>query len=170
MRNYHRWLYASIAVLWATGVGWLVSHDLTGTRDAFGLVSHPYDEWWLRAHGAAMIAFLIVLGTLVPSHMVPWWRRRRNRGTAIVMLSVVGILILSGYGLYYSADEALRHWIRVTHWIIGLGALPALIAHRAFGKGRSVARDPVCGAAVSSAIRDASQGSPARWRREPDLR
>lgn len=150
MRNYHRWLYATSVFLWATGVGWLVSHYLTGTRDAFGLVSHPFDEWWLRAHGAVMMAFLIVLGTLVPSHMDPWWHRRRNRGTAIVMLSVVAILILTGYGLYYSADEALRYWIRLAHWIIGVGALPSLIAHRAFGKPRKVSRAPKRGAGTRS--------------------
>ena len=70
------------------------------------------------------------------------------------MLSVVGVLILTGYGLYYSADEGLNYWIRLAHWIIGVGALPSLIAHRAYGKLRKVSQAPERGASTASAMRE----------------
>lgn len=154
MKHYHGWLYGTSAALWVSGVGWLVSHYLTGTRDSFGYISHPYDEWWLRAHGAALIAFLIALGALIPAHMVPWWRRRRNRVSAGLMLLVVGLLILTGYGLYYSADETLKPWISTVHWIVGLGAAAALIGHRAFGKLRKAVQVRERGADTVSAMRE----------------
>ena len=37
--------------------------------------------------------------------------------------------LVSGYGLYYTGDERLRAAISVSHWLIGLAALAALVTH-----------------------------------------
>lgn len=130
------WLYATGTLLWASGLAWLASHYLVSSRDAFGELSHPWDAVWLRWHGAAMMAFLVALGALLPTHIVPAWRRRTNRWSGLVMLAVVAVLTLSGYGLYYAGDEQLRRSISAIHWGVGLCAAVALLAHRVLGKRR----------------------------------
>jgi hypothetical protein len=82
-----------------------------------------------------MMAFLIALGVMIPMHMAPAWRRRTNRGSGVLMIIIVGVLVFSAYGLYYAADENTRPWISAVHWIAGLGAAAALIAHRILGTG-----------------------------------
>jgi cation transport ATPase len=139
-RRPERWLYATGALLWVSGLGWLASHYLASRRDAFGELSHPWDAVWLRLHGAAMLAFLVALGALLPTHIGPAWRRRTNRRSGLVMLVVVAALALTGYGLYYTADEQLRPWISAIHWGVGLGAAVALLVHRVLGKRRQATR------------------------------
>jgi cation transport ATPase len=134
------WLYATGALLWASGLGWLASHYLVSSRDDFGELSHPWDAVWLPLHGAAMMAFLVALGALLPTHIVPVWRRRTNRRSGLVMLVVVAVLALTGYGLYYAGDEQLRPWISAIHWGVGLCAAVALLAHRVLGKRRQATR------------------------------
>jgi cation transport ATPase len=134
------WLYATGTLLWASGLGWLASHYLVSSRDAFMELSHPWDAAWLRLHGAAMLAFLVALGALLPTHIAPAWRRRTNRRSGLVMLIVVAVLALTGYGLYYAGDERLRPWISTIHWGVGVCAVLALLAHRVLGRRRQATR------------------------------
>ena len=155
------WLYATGTLLWASGIGWLASHYLLSSRDAFGEVSHPGDAGWLRVHGAAVIAFLLALGALLPTHIVPAWRRRTNRRSGLVMLVVVAVLTLTGYGLYYAGDEQLRPWISTIHWSVGLCAALALAVHRILGRRpRSTGSHPAVSAAARAA-RYSGMGLPA---------
>ena len=167
-RGLTRWpersLYATGALLWVSGVGWLVSHYLTGGRDAFGEPSHPWDPWWLRVHGAAMIAFLVAFGSLLPTHMGPGWRRGINHRSGIVMLAIVGILAVTGYGLYYAAGEQLRPWVSATHWVLGLAAAGALIAHRFLGRRRVRGRpSPIASVVAAHRKHDHSQTGQSRY-------
>jgi len=136
MRRHHYWLYATGGLLWVSGLGWVVSHYVLAGHSEFGDAPHPSELWWLRVHGAAMLAFLIALGIMIPLHMTPNWRRRANRRSGVLMLLVVGILVLTGYGLYYVGDESSRPWISAVHWIVGLGAAGVLVAHWLLGTRR----------------------------------
>src|SRR5450631_2017070 len=114
--RHERWLYVAGATLLLSGFGWLVSHYLlsgSGLTAAFEFegVPHPSEMWWLRLHGAAMMAFLVAFGALLPRHIVHGWRRRKNRRTGLVMLLLVAALVLSGYALYYLSSEQARPWI-----------------------------------------------------------
>lgn len=131
LRHWHeRWLYAAGAALWITGSAWLVSHF---ELESDGLPA-PSEAWWMRAHGAALIVFLVLIGALLPYHVLPGWRQPRNRVSGIVMLSVVLLLTLTGYGLYYAAGESLRGWLSTVHWAVGLCAAGLLAAHALLGR------------------------------------
>ena len=136
MRRHEYWLYAAGGLLWASGLGWVVSHYVLAGHGEFGDAPRLSELWWLRVHGAAMLAFLIALGVMVPLHMAPNWRRRANRRSGVLMLLVVGILVLTGYALYYVGDESSRPWISAVHWIVGLGAAGVLAAHWSLGTRR----------------------------------
>lgn len=139
-RRHRRWLYLFSVLLFASGAFWLIAHF--GLRSA-ALVSeglpHPSEAWWMRLHGAVQFGFLIAFGAMLPEHVLYGWRQRLNRLSGVSVISIVGVLTLSGYGLYYASGDALRQWISVLHWSIGLAAAAILIWH--ILRGRSLRRD-----------------------------
>jgi hypothetical protein len=121
-----RWcLYAAVAILFATGAGWLVADQLKET---------PNGEFWqaatanlLMIHGGAAMIALLLLGGLFPSHIVRAWRGRLNRMSGSVMVFCNTVLIVTAFGLYYLGSETLRPLISDLHIVVGL-ALPLLLA------------------------------------------
>jgi cation transport ATPase len=133
-RRHERFLYLTGALLLLSGAGWLVSHYLLRTSGAFGAAPHPSEPWWMRLHGAAVIGFLVVFGALLPGHVVQNWRQRVNRYSGLAVVIVVGLLALSGYGLYYLVDDRQRAVASALHWTVGLVASAALVLHVILGK------------------------------------
>ena len=119
------WLYATTALLYLTGAAWGWLHYLQAGADEFGGYSAA-EPWLMKLHGAAAMAVLVVLGTLLPNHVRFAWHARRNRPNGIGLIGILAFLIASGYGLYYFGDEQLRRWTSWSHLAIGL-ALPAVI-------------------------------------------
>jgi len=116
LSKYHRlWIYAVGGTLVASGTGWLIAHYLLIEPGPFAEAQHPSEPWWLRLHGAAMMVFLVVLGTILPGHVRQAWSLRkinaasvkRNVTTGILMLSLVTGLGVTGYALYYCGSEEL---------------------------------------------------------------
>lgn len=148
-KNHRRWIYAVCGTLVASGVGWLIAHYLPAEPGPFGEVEHPSEPWWLRLHGAAMMGFLVVLGTILPGHVRQAWSLRkvngaavkRNVTTGILMLSLVGGLGVTGYLLYYSGSEELRPYLSTVHWVTGLTATFGFYQHlRSRARKQSTAR------------------------------
>ena len=130
-RPQERWLYWVGGVLALSGVGWLICHYwLRGP----GPAPHPLEVWWLRLHGAAVVGFLIVFGTLLHGHVKHGWRQGLNLGSGLPLLVATALLILSGYGLYYIVSDDVRDWVSVVHWGLGLAAVATVGLHVALGK------------------------------------
>jgi hypothetical protein len=106
-----RVLHLTVLGLWITGTVWLINSTLSLA---------------MKLHGAAAMVFLIVIGTLLPRHIVLGWKRGEHRGSGGFLVSVCGVLIVTGWGLYYSGNEALRNLISSLHGYLGL-ALPIIV-------------------------------------------
>jgi hypothetical protein len=136
-RHHRQWIYAAGGSLVGSGIGWLIAHYLLVDTGSFGESHHPSEPWWLRLHGASVMAFLVVLGTILPGHVTRAWSLRknctqsvrRNVVTGTLMLSLVAVLALTGYGLYYSGSEELRPYISTGHWVLGLAAAAGFYQH-----------------------------------------
>jgi hypothetical protein len=110
-------IYAVFTVLALTGAGWLVADwqkDLSS------------DEIWqqsiaylLMIHGGAAMVALLLLGALVPVHLMRAWRSRKNRISGSAMVTFNAILILTAFGLYYLGSETLRPWMSWIHLAAG---------------------------------------------------
>jgi hypothetical protein len=157
--GHRRWVYWTAAALFATGALWLVFHYFLQAEGEFGPAPHPLEHWWLRLHGAAAMLALLMVGSLLPIHVRRGWHQRRNLPLGIALLSVVFLLTLSGYALYYFGGEQARPWISAFHWGIGIASPLALVWH--ITSGRSVSRqknsDPTAGIAMrveASGLRD----------------
>ena len=123
----HEWFaYAVSAAVFITGAAWAWLHYLAAPPNEFG-VTGPAESWTLKAHGAAAMLVLVLLGTLLPMHVKFAWRAGRNLRTGLSLLGLIGFLVLTGYGLYYVGGERLRFWTSAAHLWIGL-ALPVIMS------------------------------------------
>jgi hypothetical protein len=157
-------LHSGLILLWASGALWLVFHYFLQVEGDFGPQPHGLEIWWLRLHGLAAMFALMLLGSLLPSHVKLAWMRRKNRRTGLPMLAAWGWLAATGYALYYFSSDANAAWLPFLHWSAGL-MLPAMLlihlkqARRRFNRPTT---QPVTSASlrVVSSARPSSQ--PAR--------
>jgi cation transport ATPase len=130
----HEWFAYSVSgIVFATGAAWAWLHYFPAAPNELGGAS-PAESWMLKAHGAAAMATLVLLGTLLPMHVKFAWRAGRNLRTGLSLLAVVGFLAFSGYGLYYIGGERLRGWTSAAHLWVGLLLLPVMVVHVWRGK------------------------------------
>ena len=146
----HRaWFYGAFAALWVSGVAWLALHWWVARHDADAMPDSS-EPWLLNVHGAAAMLALILFGTLIPLHVRPGWRARRNRRTGATMVGVAGALMVTGYGLYYAGGESLRTLTRYVHDGVGT-ALPLVVAWHVWRgrRSRTLRRRTLAGTPVS---------------------
>lgn len=131
------------AALLATGIAWLVGHDVWLQQTPFGPQPHPLVAWLLRAHGAIAWCTTLVAGVVWQVHVRPAWRavrrRRAHRRRAgshgrartvsgALMVAALAVLLVSAIGLQYAPEDA-HAWLSATHWILGLALAIALAWH-----------------------------------------
>ncbi|HZE56049.1 MAG TPA: hypothetical protein VE111_22570 [Bradyrhizobium sp.] len=125
-------IYAAFAVLLLTGVGWLLADwqkDISG--DEFWQQSVAY---LLMVHGGAAMVTLLVLGALIPVHVMRAWRSRKNRASGSAMATFNAILIATAFGLYYLGSETLRPWMSWIHIAAGFSLSLWLPVHIFLGR------------------------------------
>jgi hypothetical protein len=110
-------IYVTFAVLSLTGAVWLVADWL---KDVAG------DEVWqqvaanmLMVHGGTAMLALLLLGALIPLHLLRAWRSSKNRVSGSVMAAFNAVLIATAFGLYYLGSEAVRPWMSWVHLGVG---------------------------------------------------
>lgn len=122
----HEWaVYGVSALVFGTGAIWAAVHFFLSAPNEFGAAS-PAESFLLKAHGAAAMATLVLLGTLLPTHMKFAWRAGRNLRSGLTLITVFGFIVLTGYGLYYVGGEQLRAWTSTAHLWVGL-LLPVVL-------------------------------------------
>lgn len=137
-----RWLrfsiYGIVAWLAASGVLWLVARYFMRPVSEFGEGVHPLEPWAMKLHGAGVLAALFFVGSLLNIHLRRAVKAGRNLFSGWSMLVLFAELTLTGYALYYLADEQNRPLWSLAHWSVGL-VLPALlILHIVLGRKSSI--------------------------------
>lgn len=111
--------------LWLSGAAWLLLHYFGQAQGEFGPETNPVEPWMMKAHGLLLIPALLGIGGMFVAHIPKGWSHPHQRVAGIVLCIVLGIVVASGYLLYYLGDENARAWTSIAHWSIGLG-LPAI--------------------------------------------
>jgi hypothetical protein len=118
-------VYAAVALLFLTGLGWFVAD--WQKEGASGETWQQIAAYLLMLHGGGAMVTLLLLGALIPIHVLRSWRSSKNLVMGSVMVALNAVLIVTAFGLYYLGSEAARPWISWVHIIFG-ASLPALLA------------------------------------------
>lgn len=130
---HRRVLYAVTLLLWVSGAAWAWVHHLDESGQATAAMRDAKSQM-VRIHGLAAPVFVLLIGTLLPVHVVRCWQARRNRVNGVFLLSAVGVLTISGFLLYYLADEASREASSRLHLWLGLALPVLLVSHIVLGR------------------------------------
>lgn len=140
LSSWHRWsIYVSTGLLAASGLVWLLAHYFLRRHGEFGDIPSPAEAWMLRLHGLSMLAALFLCGSLLKTHMLKAWQIRRNRWTGLLAVSLLLVLAVTGYLLYYFSNEDLRPILSVVHWVPGIALTFSLPMHVWKGRRRTEA-------------------------------
>lgn len=123
-RHLSHWIFGLCAL---SGLGFFLKHEL-----GYALAEIPARSL-LVWHGVSAAFALLAVGAVIPGHIRSAWNARRNRGSGILMIAVMAMLMLSGLLLYYG-DEAWHETALWLHWIVGFSAFAALPAHLILGQ------------------------------------
>jgi hypothetical protein len=124
LKNLQRYfLYTVLGLLFFSGSVWIYWNYFARSPGDFEAIAKT---WAMKIHGAAAMAILVLIGTLLSGHVRFAWRAGRNRANGSLFLGVFAVLTITGYGLYYAGGESLRAWTSWIHLAIGL-ALPILL-------------------------------------------
>lgn len=122
-------IYAAFAALFLTGTGWLVADwEKNLSSDDIWQQSAAY---LLMVHGGAAMATLLLLGALIPVHLLRSWRSGNNRVSGSVMVTLNVVLIVTAFGLYYLGSETVRPWMSWIHIVVGV-CMPVLFTLHIF--------------------------------------
>src|SRR5579864_1298096 len=119
---------ATLAVLLATGVAWLLLD-----RDDASDAAHALLRNDARVHAFAGLACVYLIGTLWLLHIRRAWRNRRNRTAGALTFGLTLSLVATGYALGYATGDVSHLLIARAHWIAGLACAAVYIAHRLLG-------------------------------------
>jgi cytochrome c biogenesis protein CcdA len=130
--SFRRSIYAAFAALFLTGAAWLVADRQKDISP---------DEIWqqlaatmLMVHGGAAMITLLLLGALIPLHLLRSWRAGKNRISGSVMATLNAVLIVTAFGLYYLGSEVVRPWMSWIHIAAGISLSPFLPLHIFWGR------------------------------------
>lgn len=137
LESWHRRsIYACVAVLFATGAAWLIARYFFRPVAEFGETVHPLEPLAMKLHGAAAMATLFFLGTLLNTHIRGALKTGRNRLSGWSMVASMAVLTITGFGLYYLASESNRPVWSAVHWLLGIAACLLLVIHVLLGRRR----------------------------------
>jgi hypothetical protein len=91
--------------------------------------------WLIAIHGFSAMTFVLLLGTLLVSHVRRAWHARKNQRNGAFFLTMVSLLTLSGYALYYISNDNLRIAVSQFHLWLGIVAPFLLFWHICSGQG-----------------------------------
>jgi len=131
---HRRLFYVSFGILWGSGALWVLIQWFKDPE--LGAARTLLQTFAMKIHGAAMLIFLAMLGTLF-THVRRGWILRANRLSGCFNIAINVLLAVTGWLLYYIPDDSTREWASFVHWSIGLAALPLLSVHTWFGRAAS---------------------------------
>ena len=124
---FRRSLYTLLAVSWCTGLTFFVFLNWVTIEGDFGPEKHPLQFSILQLHGACAFLMMMFYGALLGAHLPASWKTKRSRNIGIGLATLIGLQIISAYGLYYLSDEEIRQWVSWFHLGLG-GGLPVMLA------------------------------------------
>jgi hypothetical protein len=133
-------VYLVSALLWATGIGWLVLDQFFARQEQFGRTPHPLESPLLLAHGILAIASAYLLGWVSARHVLLWWTAGLRRVSGAVFAALLAILAVTGFALFFVSSDRWQRFAQLSHEALGLAIVLFAVQHWLFGRrGQSAA-------------------------------
>ncbi|MGH8205318.1 MAG: hypothetical protein ACRETK_00945 [Steroidobacteraceae bacterium] len=133
-----RWtLYAVGASVWASGVLYWVFDRYFLRQTNIGIEQNPLQVWWLRAHALTATVAVWLLGYICAVHVQRNWSAGLRRSSGLLFVTVFGLLVFSGYLLYYVDADRPAALIADIHWAVGVCTTLAFLIHRGLRRQRA---------------------------------
>jgi hypothetical protein len=141
-------VWATAVLTAITGVGLFWTKYLVLNEDAWSVINHPLEPWFLKSHIIVSPLLIFALGLITLRHV---WRHYREgkvwgRKSGITVALMAGPMIITGYLI-----QAVTHvgWLRalvVVHVAAGLVFAAGLALHQIFVRRRASAPADLSGA------------------------
>src|SRR4029453_10113942 len=95
----------------------------------FGAEQHAWEPPLLLVHGMIAVPALYLLGWVSARHALDGWRMGRRRPSGGGMLGVLGVLAVSGFGLFFATGDLARAALALVHEVIGVACIVVIVAH-----------------------------------------
>jgi hypothetical protein len=129
--RHERWTYWILALVFLSGAAWIALHYGPADNGPDG-AWRPAEVWALHLHGAAAMAALVAVGSLLAQHVPSAWRLQRNLVSGVAVLACAAALAVTGWLLYYASGEEVRAWSSYLHMAIGAAGPLGLLWHLAY--------------------------------------
>jgi hypothetical protein len=146
-------LLAAVALISVSGFGLWYCEQF---RPKDQLEASSWDLRWRQIHGCSVPAMLIAFGMILRSHVFKGFRIGQNRFSGSLLLLTMAWLTVSGWGLYYCAEDRWRQFYHQSHQWFGFGLIGLLAAHWILGyRSRRIVKDSqVAGALRQTGVYD----------------
>jgi hypothetical protein len=128
-------LYIVMGALWLTGCWWLILDQFVAQRGPFGVIPHPLEPTLLLVHGICSIAAMYLLGWITARHVLRWWTSGMRRLSGSVLATILAVLVISGFALFFATEDEWQHALAVVHEVLGI-AVTAFAVQHWFFRGR----------------------------------
>ncbi len=135
MPNSERYaLYAAFAVLWVSGVWWLILNVFFSEQGEFGTVPHAWQAPLLLMHGVVSVPVLYLIGWAAARHSCVQWRTGKRRVSGGSFAAALTVLVVSGFALFFLTRADAQAATALAHEVVGVMFALLLLEHWFFGR------------------------------------
>lgn len=131
-------VYVILGLLWLSGGVWLLLDQFFQRQGEFGAMQNPWQPPLLLVHGIVAIGSMYLLGWISARHVLRWWPSRLRRLSGSLLASLLTILVLSGFALFFLTDDRWQHASVVAHDVIGIAITAFAVQHWFFARRRDM--------------------------------
>lgn len=122
-------IYGIFLLAWGSGLMFFVLKTWFVMEGDFGPIKHAWQYPSLQIHGAAAFLMMITYGFLLGTHVYHAWKVKPLRIFGLLLMALPILLMISGYALYYIAEDIARDLVGYFHLAIGFSLPFVLIGH-----------------------------------------
>jgi len=122
-------VFLIVGALWLSGCVWLCLDLLFATHGPFGVIPHPWEPPMLLVHAITAILSMYLFGWISARHVLRWWPARLRRVSGGTLAALLGVLIVSGFALFFVSDDDWQHRVVLIHEVLGVGVTVVAIQH-----------------------------------------
>jgi hypothetical protein len=127
-------VYLIVGALWLSGCVWLCLDQFFSEAGQFGRTPNFLQPPLLLLHAVLALLSLYLLGYISSHHIVRWWRSGLRRLSGGSLATILGVLTLSGFALFFVSDDQWQHLFVEAHDVLGIAVTAFAIQHWLFGR------------------------------------